>query len=274
MYKKKLFIYLFVTILFVLAFHTEAQAQEYDTIRDESLVAPIGDSTKTNSHGSLDDTYQIKRPKGSFKEINEKEIALTQQRKVPDTSMVKLRKDDAFWYVDAVQKPEEKQEGFWEWLDRLTRSKTTKIVIWSVLGLLMLAAIIFYLKDNQIGFFASSSKKIKNVAIEEGDMPENIFEIDYESAINQALAINNYRLATRFLFLRSLKDLSSKKIIEYGADKTNFDYLFQISGTKYYTAFVHAVKHYEYLWYGNFAVNSEQYNSIQKGFDDFQQQLA
>ena len=60
---------------------------------------------------------------------------------------------------------------------------------------------------------------------------ENIFEINFQQEIDKAVQAGNYRLAVRLLFLRLLKNLAEKNIIQYQQDRTNFDYLMQLGNS-------------------------------------------
>lgn len=100
-------------------------------------------------------------------------------------------------------------------------------------------------------------------------LEENIFEIDYQKEIEKAIRGLNYRLATRLLFLRLLKNLSQKNIIQYKQDRTNFDYLLQLSKGKYYNDFFRLTRNYEYAWYGKFEVSQEAFGVIKNEFEKF-----
>jgi hypothetical protein len=105
------------------------------------------------------------------------------------------------------------------------------------------------------------------------EQPENIFEIDFETALAGSLVAADYRLAIRLLFLRLLKIMNEKKLIEYSTDKTNFDYLFHLNGTGLFNDFSVLIRNYEYAWYGKFRLNEQQYGIIEKKFSRFQQQI-
>jgi hypothetical protein len=220
--------------------------------------------------------FEIKKAKANFDKIDETNTPAIVQRKNTSNAIEELKKDDDFWYVDAEGKNQEpaKNNNFWESFFKFLTSSNFRLISWIVLGILMLTAIILYLKHNQIGIFSSASEQIKKEQASYDTMPENILEVDYDKAIAAALTDANYRIATRLLFLRTLKTLSSKNIITYGVDKTNFDYLFEISNSPYYNGFANAARNYEYVWYGNFEVNEQQFGLLKSGFDNFQQQLA
>lgn len=269
--KKGLSFFLSTWLLF---FATVAKAQFQDTA---TIVEPP--AAEVDTIGVADeskDTYEIKYSKADFDSISTTNIETISQRKNADSVVTRLKKDDDFWYIDVIEKKEKpvNNNSFWQSFFNLLDSKNFRVISWIVLALLMIVAIIVYLRNNNIGLFSSSSKKITEPITHVDGMPENIFEMDYEKAISTALQNNNYRLATRFLFLRSLKTLSIKKIITYSADKTNFDYVFEVNGSPYYNNFVMLSRNYEYVWYGNFNLNDQQFKLIQDLFNQFQQQLV
>ena len=87
------------------------------------------------------------------------------------------------------------------------------------------AFLILYLYNSNVGLFRKSSI----IAAEESDSETgDIFAINYQREIDKSVASGNYRLAVRLMFLRLLKNLSDKNIIQYKQDNTNLDYLMQL----------------------------------------------
>jgi len=84
----------------------------------------------------------------------------------------------------------------------------------------------------------------------------------------------DYRLAIRLMFLRLLKQLSQKKIIEYKQERTNFDYLSQLHATGFYNDFFRLTRNYEYTWYGKFEVSGETFGIIKSEFENFDRKLS
>ena len=127
--------------------------------------------------------------------------------------------------------------------------------------------LIMYLSGSNAGLFRRRNKSIN----EEEHLPEteDIFQINYQREIDRAATAGNYRLAVRLMFLRLLKNLSQKNIIQYGHDRTNFDYLLQLSSTRYYPDFFKITRHYEYSWYGKFEISKETYAYIKDEFEKF-----
>lgn len=77
-------------------------------------------------------------------------------------------------------------------------------------------------------------------------------------------------MAIRLMYLRLLKNLSERNIIQYKQDRTNLDYLMQLHPTRYYNGFFRITRNYEYSWYGEFPVSNEAYGIIKKEFDNFE----
>ena len=102
---------------------------------------------------------------------------------------------------------------------------------------------------------------------------ENIFEIDYQGEIEKAIRSTNYRLAVRLMFLRLLKNLSQKNIIQYKQERTNFDYLSQLRQGRYYHDFCRLTRDYEYTWYGKFDLSPEMFGIIKNDFEKFDRTL-
>lgn len=76
-------------------------------------------------------------------------------------------------------------------------------------------AIMWYLMDSQVGLFRKKNVPVNNIDGMVEEMPEDIFAIQYQQEIDKALAQGNYRLAVRIHFLRLLRNLSDKNMIQY-----------------------------------------------------------
>lgn len=133
------------------------------------------------------------------------------------------------------------------------------ILLWTVIIAFFVIVIWLYVKDNNINMFVKRAKKIDT--IDEIDY-NNIFEIDYNKQIENAVNAGNYNVAARLGFLKLLKQLSQKNIINYGIEKTNFEYQFQLINTKYYQSFNAAAICYDYAWYSGIIITANQYNQI------------
>lgn len=148
-----------------------------------------------------------------------------------------------------------------DWLDY----QTLEYIVYGLLGVIVLYLLIKFLLQNPVSsVFKTESKTIDGFSYVE----ENIEQVDFDKLIKQALKENNYRLATRYMYLKSLKVLANKKTIEWHFDKTNSDYLNEIKDSKLKTLFKRVSYIYDYVWYGEFPIDEASFN---KNKDDFNQ---
>ncbi len=182
----------------------------------------------------------------------------------------KIRGDDDFKYglrEEQKQAENDTNVGFLEKLIRALSSKTARVVIWSLVIAFLAFLFITYLINNKM-LLATKGRRI-NMDESLPAETENIFDIDFKNSISRAIADNDFRLATRLHFLQMLKHMSLKNIIQYGFDKTNMDYLFELHGTPHYKDFAAASRNYEYVWYGKFAITKEQFDNLKNSFNKF-----
>jgi hypothetical protein len=154
---------------------------------------------------------------------------------------------------------------------KIAAQRWYKAVAWIIIIGGFLAVMIWFLASSHIGIFR---RKPGTVAEAGSDgMTENIFEIDYHKEIDKAVLSANYRLAVRLMFLRLLKNLSERDIIQYQQGRTNFDYLAQVNNRGYYKEFFRLTRDYEYTWYGEFSLNRELFTTIKNDFENLEKQL-
>lgn len=132
-----------------------------------------------------------------------------------------------------------------------------------------LAAAVIYLvyilfNEGGSGLFSSHrNKPLNNV---DDITAENIENADIHTLIKNAENDGDYRLAVRYYYLLILKTLTIKNHIKFEDDKTNADYLDEVSSKPFNNKFAYAQYLYNYIWYGKFAVNLAQYNKAKSNF--------
>lgn len=198
-----------------------------------------------------------------------------QVRKLPDSVVRKFQGSSDFWYVNYPFKKKKDEEKPVETKEHvpLSEQKWFQTVLWLIIIGGFVAFLTVYLYSSNIGLFRKAPTYVGS-SDDESFATDNIFEINYQKEIDRAISMGNYRMAIRLLFLRSLKDLSNKKIIHYTQDRTNFDYLSQLHATRYYNDFFRITRDYEYAWYGQFEINPEKFTIIQNDFENFSHQLT
>jgi len=179
-------------------------------------------------------------------------------------------------YLDSLlrnqkkEKPEEAPRpsggGF---LNRILSSGFVSVILWSVAILFVL--FIIYRLFLAEGVFQRRSKAVDG----EGAVEEEVIshESDFDALIRQSLQNSNYRQAVRYQYLRTLHLLAGKNFIELSPDKTNFQYVREISNRQYQEDFASVTLSYEYVWYGEFAIDKDIYQKIETSFIKLNQKL-
>ena len=138
-----------------------------------------------------------------------------------------------------------------------------------ILAVLYLAYIL--LNEGSSGLFSSrQGQKLKN---HDAITAENIENADVNALIRKAENDNDYRLAIRYYYLLVLKTLSLKNFIKFEDDKTNAEYLNEIDTKPFSKNFAYASYLYNYIWYGEFPLNIEQYKKAKHNFVTFLDQV-
>jgi hypothetical protein len=102
---------------------------------------------------------------------------------------------------------------------------------------------------------------------------ENIHHLNFDAEIEKAIGGTNYKLAVRLLYLRSLKQLNDAGLIQWKLDKTNADYLAELRNSNQYQLFTDLTRRFEYIWYGNFYIDGNVFQSISSAFYELKRTL-
>lgn len=254
--------FLKIKICLVCLFFIQANvAAQENPVADTAIISESDSSASTEQ---TDTEYE--KPK-----YFDDKVALTDSielRQVPGRIVDSLKKDDAFWYADHVF--EKKQKETKDFKVSKPSGQWLNLTILMIVVVIFLGILLWYLFQNNI---IRRNRTILSGQKEKDAVEENIFEINYQREIEKAITAGDYRFAIRLMFLRLLKDLSLKKIIQYKQERTNFDYLSQLYSTAYYNHFFRLTRNYEYTWYGKFEVSSEAFAGIKNDFENFDHKL-
>lgn len=255
-------IYHIVFTVFWLSFFFISKAQQPDTAPDLNPPKEIVQDTiyQKPYESAPDESYHFRKTEAAGK---------VETRAIADSDLNKVKSDDDYWYVNQAPPKEKKSPQ----QNNPVRSKSwINTLSWILVIAGFSALLIWFLATSNIRLFSKTSKPTDDHTGEE--VTENIFDMNFEKEIQKAIADKNYRFAVRLLYLRTLKDLSDKNLINYTHEKTNADYLFQLAGTSYYKNFFRLTRDFDYTWYGQFELSLEKFSIIQNDFLTFKQQLS
>jgi len=262
--------YYIVLLLFVFCCGSSfAQEHVYE---DTSIMA--------SENGSTDTEEVIPAP---IEEISTGTVA------VPDTvlrnngrslsydSLLKLKDEKRFAYAKKLdsllkaqkaQKEKPRQQPLLQddepsALAKLFNSRGFQYVLW---GAAILFVLFIVYKLFSTGSFLAKDSRPNNVNIVTAEEEKHVKDRDFDRLINNAVKQQNYRLATRYLYLQLLQKLSLAGAIDFAADKTNSEYLREITGKTYKEDVAMLTRYYEYVWYGEFAIDENQYRVLAEKF--------
>lgn len=153
-------------------------------------------------------------------------------------------------------------------LDRIFSGTLFKLILWMLAAFFVLAVVYQFFKNR--GIF--KRQFTKGVAEEDVSVEDDKLEKDYDKLLHQNHKLGDYRMALRYQFLKTLQLLRHHNHIEYAADKTNSQYMRELP-VHWQNDFAKLILNYEYVWYGNFVINKEQYEPIQELYIAFQKKI-
>lgn len=167
-------------------------------------------------------------------------------------------------------KAEKREYNGPSFFDRLVASPVTRIIFWILAGVFVLFIIYrLFLADGIFKKTTTVKEQVVPVAGEEMITPES----DFEAFIRSAVAAGNYRLATRYQYLKTLHLLAAKNWVQLSADKTNYQYVREIKNYDHQNDFSALTLHYEYVWYGEFNIEEHVYRQLQTAYTDFNKKI-
>lgn len=137
-------------------------------------------------------------------------------------------------------------------------------VFYAALAIAVVYLVYILLNEGGSGLF--STKKNRTLNHYEDITAENIEHADIDALIKNAEKDNDFRLAIRYYYLLVLKTLSLKKYITFEDDKTNAEYLNETSEKPFNKTFAYTSYLYNYIWYGKFPLNTNEYNEAKRNF--------
>lgn len=180
------------------------------------------------------------------------------------------------WWTDIVNWFYNILRRFFEWIFGVGNAEGYLAVFLKILPYLLLALFLylvirFFIKSSILGI--GQNKKNPNVVTlsEEEHIIKNE---DIQELIKKALADENYRLAIRYYYLFILQLLSERELIDWQQQKTNDDYMAELSDSSFKNDFVKATLLYDYVWYGEFELNLERYQKAELVFASLKKSIT
>ena len=199
-------------------------------------------------------------------------------RKPLESKMSALKKSKDYQYTD------QESQVIDTWWKRLLRrffnwfgSLFTGVgnpTFWKTAAYVFIASVVVYVTLKLMGVdFSGLYRKNNNNEIPYETLGENIHAIDFADSIAEAIAQKNYRLAVRLYYLKALKELSDREMIDWRINKTNRSFVYELNSPTLRPDFERITLQFEYAWYGDFPVDETQFINIKNQFLTFSDSL-
>jgi hypothetical protein len=215
-------------------------------VSGDSLYMPVKDSSYLN-------TYMLR------------EVPQSKVDKYLADRDYEYANDPEYWKKDKIQNNTSPS--------LFTRLIRNRVFQWT-LFLLVIAAIIYGViqlaRENNFRWFSRRSEKTQ-----EGD-PDSLLRgpVDYDELIRKYQAEGNYRFAIRYLFLRLIHSAADKNIIQVRDSTTNTEIGRAFGQHPLASQFRYLATAYEYIYFGDFNLNKEIFDSLKMKFEVFQEKIS
>lgn len=194
-------------------------------------------------------------------------------RKLPADKVSEIKEDDAYWYANVEPEKKKVKNAAPKQNVSLVDKSWFQNLLWIIILCSFVGVVIWYLASSNIRLFSRESKKVDEENNTE-ETTDDIFAIQYDREIQKAVDAKNFRLAIRLWYLKTLRELSDRNIIDYQYGKTNNYYVNSLYGSRYYKDFFRLTRNFEYTWYGQFNLSGEGYEMMRADFTNFKNSLA
>ncbi|WP_135432220.1 DUF4129 domain-containing protein [Hymenobacter fodinae] len=203
-------------------------------------------------------------------------------RRPSEQRLQELRSQREFQYVKPEEEP--KDPSMWsliwwrlsEWFRKLLSGpgyeNRGRYVVYCLFGLAFLYVLVRLLRLDFTTLFGRRALAAEPLPYESAI--EDIHAVDFATALAEAEAAANYRLAVRLGYLQVLRHLAEQRLIDWQPEKTNHYYLQELAGTRWAAEFATLTRQFEYVWYGELPIAPEAYPALRESRQHFLHQLT
>ncbi|MCD7899911.1 MAG: DUF4129 domain-containing protein [Bacteroides sp.] len=127
-----------------------------------------------------------------------------------------------------------------------------------LLFIVVITLIVWLLYRSRPELFVRSHKSKLAYNVQE----DTIYGIDLEEEIHRSLKDGNYKEASRFLYLQTLKYLSDKNIIDWQIFKTPTEYIYEVKPEDLYGPFKTLTNQFLRIRYGNYEATDSLFEEL------------
>ena len=152
-------------------------------------------------------------------------------------------------------------------LRRLLRNAADETIYsltgWILIGLIVLiiALVVYFIWKKHPSLF-TREKKMPGLPYDVEE--ENIYGVDFEKELSEALASSDFRSAVRIIYLQTLRFLADKEWIDWRIFKTPTEYLYELKPVVLRLAFRDFTNRFLQVRYGNYQATPELFAAMRE----------
>lgn len=177
--------------------------------------------------------------------------------------MEQYAQDNSFQYMNYTVTPPSIWERISWWFQNMFQRLflnpntpwLTEILYYLIIAVVIGAAIFYIVRLKYGGAWSQESSMYKS------GIPglKHTKEEDFEKRVAEALKDKNYKLAIRYLYLKTLIELSKKELIKLKDWKSPYDYERELK-SEMATHYKELARLFEYVWYGDFEAGEGEFS--------------
>jgi hypothetical protein len=214
-----------------------------------------------------------------------KDSSTVSTRMFSEKAIKTYQADKNFGYDSVLEPPKSLWERFWEWvynqwgklldkIGKLLRINLRGEAFEIVLIFLMLAILTFFIYKilgmDKAGPFGKNNPSGLDYSL----LEENLQNINFQQAIQDAVYEKNFRMAVRLLYLQSLKNLTDHKLINWQINKSDEAYIQELNGNLLQQSFIDITLQFESNWYGGIPIDENEFRTVSERFINFNEKLT
>jgi len=138
-------------------------------------------------------------------------------------------------------------------------SETAKILLIVFFAILIIALLIYITRSQ---WMQNPGVRKDELTIRLRDAEADVEKADLESLFDAFLSKKRYREALRVKYLKILQQLSATGVIKWKKEKTNWDYMTEITDAPLQRQFREATAVFELTWYGKETISRETFEEV------------
>jgi hypothetical protein len=262
-----IFLFSFYLCFFPFAGFSSVQHQKEDSL---SISETNKDSLNiTQDDFFTSDSSQITLSVDSVAKIVQYDTTKCAIRMISATKLNGFRNSSDFQYDTSIEIPVD----FWDiikyylsqWFLKFFNTAHPFHYVWYIIFILFVTYLFLKIyKSDAFSFFYKSGVK---AGLDFNQIETDISTIDFDTLIQENISNGQFRIAVRHLYLKLLKLFNRFDVIDWKKNKTNRDYIREVSKSKYKEIFISLTFLYDYFWYGNFEIDEQAFKTAKSKFE-------